>query len=53
MYWAIDFGRDGLVDAYHFYNDEVDNFHMNTCGVYRTKEEAQEVARKMLEVIKK
>lgn len=50
-YWVVDFSKEESVYSYTWYNDEVDVCHANSCGVYKTKEEAVEVAKKMLKAL--
>lgn len=47
-YFYVDFGDDDLIDSHYWSNDYIDENILNTCGCYRTEEEARKVAKEML-----
>ena len=50
-YWSIDFSQPDYVRKYQWVNDSVDNGFFKNGVIFKTKKEAVETAKKMLEVL--
>ena len=52
VYWFVDFKEDDHVEWYTYHKDDIDERYRKQGNMFRTKEEAIEAGKKMLEAIK-